>query len=299
MRLRKTSKTVLLCTVLAATLFVSCTDNKSKDETFSFAFMTDIHLNKGGDQNGCFDGLNKAIMSASEKGADFIITGGDNVDIDGFKSDTASARMMFGKFRDVINESPLKINATIGNHDRFWGIVSEEHPHGEALFEEYIGPTYYSFENKEWKFIILNTVQAVRGSYMVDSLQLEWVKKELENTEKSTPIILSMHVPMMSVYSASGPGRFGPDMFYNFAELKELFNEYNLKLVLQGHQHLYEEIKTRGVQYITAGAVSGSWWGGSYYDTEEGYLLVTLSGDDFSWEYVDYDWSPPGESIDN
>ena len=39
-------------------------------------------------------------------------------------------------------------DVTIGNHDRFWGIVSEEQPHGEALFEEYVGPTYYSFEKK-------------------------------------------------------------------------------------------------------------------------------------------------------
>ena len=291
----KSSKLILLAAFISAILMVSCIDNKSNEEVLSFAFMTDIHLNKGADKNACFEGFNKAVLSARENGAEFIITGGDNVDIDGFKNDTASAREMFGRFRDVIAESPLKINATIGNHDRFWGIVTEEHPHGEALFEEYVGPTYYSFENKGWKFMILNTVQVVKGTYMVDSLQAEWIKDELENTDRNTPIILSMHVPMMSVYSASGPGRFGPDMFHNFAQIKDMFNEYNLKLVLQGHQHLYEEIKTRGVQYITAGAVSGSWWGGTYYGTEEGYLLVKLYEDDFSWEYVDYDWAPPGE----
>ena len=69
-----------------------------------------------------------------------------------------------------------------------------------------------------------------------------------------------------------------------------MFNEHNLKLVLQGHMHLYEEIKVKGVQFITGGAVSAAWWGGPYYGTEEGYLKVNVKGDNFSWEYVDYGW---------
>jgi hypothetical protein len=69
-----------------------------------------------------------------------------------------------------------------------------------------------------------------------------------------------------------------------------LFENYNLKLVLQGHQHLYEEIKVKDVQFITGGAVSASWWGGPYYGTEEGFLLLKFSDDDFSWQYVDYGW---------
>jgi len=61
-------------------------------------------------------------------------------------------------------------------------------------------------------------------------------------------------------------------------------------LVLQGHMHLYEEIKVKGVQFITAGAVSASWWGGVYHGTEEGYLLLHMDGDNFHWEYLDYGW---------
>ena len=69
-----------------------------------------------------------------------------------------------------------------------------------------------------------------------------------------------------------------------------MFKGKNLKLVLQGHQHLYEEIKTLGVQFVTAGAVSANWWGGNYHGTEEGYLLVKIDGDKFTHEYVDYGW---------
>lgn len=69
-----------------------------------------------------------------------------------------------------------------------------------------------------------------------------------------------------------------------------MFDNKNLKLVLQGHMHLYEEIKVKGVQFITAGAISASWWGGPYYGTEEGYLKVDINGNNFDWEYVDYGW---------
>ena len=61
-------------------------------------------------------------------------------------------------------------------------------------------------------------------------------------------------------------------------------------LVAVINMHLYEEIKVKGVQFITAGAVSASWWGGAYHGTEEGYLQVHIDGNEFEWEYVDYGW---------
>jgi predicted phosphodiesterase len=76
----------------------------------------------------------------------------------------------------------------------------------------------------------------------------------------------------------------------NFKEVWDMFEGKNLKLVLQGHMHLYEEIKIRDVQFITAGAVSARWWSGPYHGTQEGYLLIKTDGDDFFWEYVDYGW---------
>lgn len=268
-------------------LFPGCNNNTEK-EILKFAFLTDIHLNN--DDNGCFDGLEMAINSAREKGAEFIITGGDNTEVDKFKTDTVSAQKLFARYREVMDSSPLKINPTMGNHDRFWGIVSEEKPYGEALFEEMIGPSYYSFEKEGWKFLILNTVQTRESKYFVDSIQIEWIKNELRNAGEEMPIIISVHVPIMSVYSSSTGGRIRPDMFDNYIEVKELFEEYNLKLVLQGHLHVHEEILSQGVQYIIGGAVGAAWWGGSYLGTEEGYLMLSLTADEVSWEYIDYGW---------
>jgi len=283
-----TSLTELLLLPVLILLLGGCNNKEADREITKFAFFTDIHLNN--EPNNCFKGLEMAINSAQEKGAEFIITGGDNTEADKCKTDTLAARSLFMRFWEVINSSALEIKPTMGNHDRFWGIVSEEKPYGEALYEELIAPSYYSFENSGWKFLILNTVQATEGNYFVDSLQIEWIKRELQNTGKEMPIIISVHVPMMSVYSSSTGGRIRPDMFENYSEVKELFREYKLKLVLQGHLHVHEEIMSQGVNYVIGGSVGAAWWGGPYLGTEEGYLLLSLSASDVSWEYIDYGW---------
>ena len=261
---------------------------KGKDK-FSFAFFTDIHLNNGAE--GCWDGLNKAIKNAKANKVDFILTGGDNVDIDVLKDDAKTAHELMQKYTGIIEKSGIDYYATVGNHDRFWGVNKKDPLYNEGLFEKYINESYYSFDHKEWHFVVLNTTQTCGGSYCVGDEQKEWLKRDLQKVAAETPIIISVHVPFLSVYYPALEGKYkSADTFANFKEIWDLFNEHNLKLVLQGHQHLYEEIQTLGIQFITAGAISASWWGGAYHGTEEGYLKINIDGDDFDWEYIDYGW---------
>ena len=74
----------------------------------------------------------------------------------------------------------------------------------------------------------------------------------------------------------------------------EIIDDYNLKLVLQGHLHWIEDINVMGkTRYITGGAVAGrpSWKGKRH--GEEGFLKITISGDDISWDFIDYGWDNP------
>ena len=76
----------------------------------------------------------------------------------------------------------------------------------------------------------------------------------------------------------------------NAREVLDLFEGHTLRLVLQGHLHYLEDIEVNGTHFITAGAVSGRWWSGSNHGVEEGFLMIYVKGDEFSWEYVDYGW---------
>lgn len=82
------------------------------------------------------------------------------------------------------------------------------------------------------------------------------------------------------------------DMVTDSREVLDLLLQYNLKLILQGHQHIHEEIQERGRWFITGGAICASWWYGPLADTQEGYVLVHVDQDNnFRWEYIDYGWN--------
>ena len=276
---------LLLPIVLFASVIWTCAQDLQDDKNkFSFAFFTDIHLSKG--DNNCFNGLEKAISSVKTQHADFILTGGDNVDIDVLGKDASTAHWLYNAYAELIAKSGIDYYSTIGNHDRFYGCDKSDPLFERGLFETYLNKSYYSFDHKGWHFIVLNTSNSI-----VDEEQKQWLAANLANIASETPIIISTHVPFLSVYYPALQGKYtDTDTFKNFKEIWDMFEEKNLKLVLQGHMHLYEEIKVKGVQFITAGAVSASWWGGEYHGTEEGYLRVNIDGGDFDWEYVDYGW---------
>ncbi|MND93644.1 3',5'-cyclic adenosine monophosphate phosphodiesterase CpdA [compost metagenome] len=260
-------------------------------EKFSFAFLTDMHVN-GNPKSRSLEGLKQAIRSAEASGAEFIISGGDNVDVDGMKAERRTdAIKLYKDYKSTLDASSLKWYLTIGNHDRFWYEGKPSTNYGTGLFSSYFGETYYSFQHKGWLFIVLNSVQVCDGKYCIDEKQKQWLAGLLANTAADQPIVISTHVPFLSLYYPVLEGRYtDADTFSNQKEIFDMFSKHNLKLVLQGHQHLYEEIKVKGVQFITAGAVSANWWGGEFHGTQEGYLKVDIDGEDFKWTYKDYGW---------
>ena len=271
--------------LFALILSVTVVDAQQK---FSFAFFTDLHLNRDEGSNS-FKGLEKAIGVAKRSSIDFVLTGGDNVDVDAMQAENLDlSKSLFQRYKEIVASSGLKWFYTIGNHDRYW---FSEGDHGAGLFSSFFGKPYYSFQHKGWKFIVLNSTEICNGKYCISDIQKNWLIAELEKTPVEQPIIVSSHVPFLSVYYPVLEGYYTDnDTFVNQKEVRSLFDRHNLKLVLQGHQHLYEEIKVKGVQYITAGAICAGWWKGSFHGTEEGYLQVKIDGENFSWDYVDYGW---------
>jgi len=75
--------------ILAVSIVLSGCKKKSKDESFSFVFMTDIHLTP---ERNAVPGLMQAITVVNDLHPDFIITGGDLImDALGQKYSTADS----------------------------------------------------------------------------------------------------------------------------------------------------------------------------------------------------------------
>ena len=120
------------------------------------------------------------------------------------------------------------------------------------------------------------------------------MKQDLSKVHTSTPVILVTHIPLLTAfYNATAGATFSAKanrVVTNNLEVFKLMENHNVILVLQGHLHHNEMIRFGNVTYIVGGAVCGRWWRGPWYGTQEGFNLLTLTGNRVDWEYIDYGW---------
>jgi 3',5'-cyclic AMP phosphodiesterase CpdA len=282
----------IACFVILTVFIGTFSNAQQKEKAFSFAFFTDIHLSLN--PNRCFEGLAQAIAKAKELKVDFIITGGDNVNIDVAKNDTATIRQLFERFKFIVDNSDIKIYPAIGNHDRYKGEWKKDTMLDEGMYEHYLGKSYYSFNHKGWHFVILNTVQHIDslGYPCINEQQVEWLTTDLAEKENQLPTIAVGHVPLVTTTYIVNGKRVSPDLTINGAEVLKLLKQHSFRLFLQGHKHVYEEVFSAGMQVINGGAISAAWWGGAFREgTEEGFVLINAYKDGtYDWEYIDYGW---------
>ncbi|MDR0560681.1 MAG: metallophosphoesterase [Prevotellaceae bacterium] len=256
---------------------------KQDNVKLRFAYMTDVHL-KYNNVGNCFAGFQQALDTAQKRNVEFIVFGGDCLDMNEYGTSLERADSLYVSFKSFLDKTPVKTYPAIGNHDRFFN-NEKGYNEGDELFKKYFKESYYTFEHKGIRFFVLNSVQAGESGsagYHVGTQQMKWLHDCLQTVSPETPIVAVTHVP---VYSISEGG------FTNGKELLKAFENHNLKLVLQGHIHLYEEIYSQKIWYVSAGAVSSGWWEGTYQGTEEGFLVVDIdSENNFKWNYVDFGW---------
>ena len=160
-------KSSLLITILLVAVLGGCIEKESQTpsdsgtakHSFSFAFLTDVHLNKDNNGNGN-EGLEKALNDVKTHNVDFVIFGGDLTDLDGLKPEQEnSADSLVARFKSIVEKSNIPAHFTIGNHDRFYTFEGQADPDGFKMFEKHLGKTYYSFDHKGVHFVVLNSVQ--------------------------------------------------------------------------------------------------------------------------------------------
>jgi Icc protein len=286
-------------------LVISCskkTENKQAQEQFTFAFLTDIHLQP---ELNAVEGFKQAIDTVNKLNPDFVITGGDLV-MDAMDVSYGRADSLYNLYLDVAKGFNMPVYNTIGNHEHF-GLYRRAEvdtgfsEFGKKMYEKRIGPRYYSFDYKGWHFMILDAVGIKEDEGyigLIDDKEIEWIKSDLKKTSKNTPVALSVHIPFITVQTQLTEGSMASTpkglVITNARDVLLLFLDYNLKLVLQGHLHFLEDIYVNeDVHFITGGAVCGRWWENKPESTpEEGFLMVYVDGEEIDWDYIDYGWVP-------
>jgi len=277
----------------------------TEEDGFSFAFLTDIHLQP---EKNAVAGFRQAIDTINKLDPDFVITGGDLV-MDALDQTYGRVDSLYTLYKEVSGELEMPVYNTVGNHEVYGWHREEEgiesNPEfGKKMFENKIGERFYSFDHKNWHFIILDAIyRGEDGHYIgkIDQEQLEWLKGDLGKTDKLTPIAITVHIPFITSRTQLSQGALAANseggVITNSLEVLKLFSEHNLKLVLQGHLHFNEDLFVGNkVHFITGGAVSGRWWSNKPGEhPEEGFQMIHVKGDELSSEYIDFGWTPTND----
>jgi len=281
-------------------IFIGFAGSCQKSQSFRFVFMTDIHVQPEGNAEA---GFQAAIEWVNALKPDFVITGGDLI-YDALGQSYERSTELYDIYLQWCEGFVMPVYQGMGNHDVF-GLYTESgiepgHPeYGKTMYLNRMGldKAYYSFDHKGWHFIILDPIGFTpQRTYVgrVDSVQLAWLEEDLSHVDPTTPIVVSLHIPLASIFSQMMNGATAPlnsgSAVINSKAVLDRFANHNLKLVLQGHLHIVEQLVYKDVHFITGGAVSGEWWRGTRMGFEEGFVVVAIEGDDFDWSYEDYGW---------
>lgn len=268
----------------------------SQKDEFTFLFMTDMHLRP---DSVVEKALNKLTNKVNEIKPDFVLSGGDQI-FDIMRGNKAKGDSLFSYFLKQTARFNTPVYKCVGNHDLF-GIYEESpedssHPDYKlGMFKRYYGDPYYSFDHKGWHFIVLNDLDVENYKYIgrVDRDQLVWLQKDLEKISKETPVVVMVHIPLLTAYHDLNPPKEGyptAPPVSNRNEVLNLFKNHNLKFVLQGHLHWFEDLNIGGkTHFITGGAIAGrpSWRG--YNHGPRGFLKFNVKGSEASYQFISYE----------
>lgn len=283
-------------------LLSGCTSNTKpihiEKPLFTFAFLTDVHVQP---ERQAMEGFSKAIDMINKLNPDFVLTGGDGI-YDALGKTYERADSLYRIYDSLQKRFNMPVYNTMGNHEVFGlyeksGVLPSHPEYGKQMFENRIGKRYYSFDRDNWHFMVLDDIGFTdhRTYYgHVDSAHMQWIRNDLEKLDSNINIVISAHIPFETVFINHFLKNEGVSdsiiLVTNGGDVLNLFENKNLKLVLQGHTHVLEDVFIDGIHFVTGGAVSAHWWRGPNFKTEEGFLLVKVYKDTFAYEYIDINW---------
>jgi len=267
---------------LGSTLPISLVELAFADEkqNFTFAYISDAHIQqiKGNRFVRNWDrGLIRAVAEANllTPKPDFVMFGGDLAQLG------SAPELDHGA--EILSALKYKTRYVMGEHDYYLDLG--------AYWEKLFGPQYYSFDHKGVHFIVLNSIRTYddwtyhrwpsneqrmlemagldnpnSSPFMVGDEQRQWLKKNLEKIQKSTPIVVFSHSPLQKIYK-------GWNFWTEDAEqIQALLKPFNKVSVIYGHVHQIQYNQIGNISFNSVMATAWPWPYPSTYAQAEQYL---------------------------
>ena len=257
-------------------------------KNFSFVFLPDIHLQTDSVSVAGFEQLAKQVNRLHP---DFVLTGGDMIYTAKSVNDK-KAEILFDLMDKEFKMLRMPVYLTMGNHENVGitqesGIDKTNPMWGKKMYESRYGNRYYTFNYNGWKFFVLDGIKILEKeknyTQGIDSLQIEWIKNELSATDKKMPLVISIHPPVVNPHAVTSSAT--KVMSAETEAVMALFRNFNLKIILEGHTHLYMDLYFDGIRYISGGSTA---YGTNPADF--GFILVRIKKDDEIFRFIKPAW---------
>ena len=271
------------------------------NQKFTLFVMGDMHLANRNNDRTEFRKFTKDIREYKAAHPDdniYGITLGDMT----WDQYWTSNNYYFPQYLDDMNSTVNGVDGlitfhTIGNHDH--EMMATGDLLTEVKYVKDIAPTYYSFNLGAVHFIILDNIECTNDGtgnrtydVYLDSDQTAWLKKDLANVDKTTPLVVSMHAPIY--YDNSGNASLDPYIGYKqLGNIVSNFTGFQTVHFITGHTHRVLNVEKSNYFEHNSGAVCASWWWSQKLSkinigtdgAPGGYAIWSVDGTSFKWQF--------------
>jgi len=207
---------------------------------------------------------------------------------------------------------PMTLWPVIGNHDHDPSVPAGDNTDFEAAaaWRTIMGPNYYSFNLGKVHYVVLDDIVYQNTAYSGDtysdgvagsrnykgaitSEQMQWLTKDLEMVDYSTPVVVCLHIPAWSI---NGDFTYSPRLSNTYT-LCYMLNKYENAHIVSGHTHSNYTVRYPSYPHVVehnVAATCGSLWQTAVHTghhvcqdgSPAGYMRWTMSGDDLQWMFM-------------
>lgn len=173
-------------------------------------------------------------------------------------------------FKEMISDSALPTSFSImGNHDLFFDSWS--------AFKDIFGTAVYCFIVKTpTKKDLYLCLDSASGTFGDD--QIEWLKNMLKNARsKYDKCIVMTHSNFSRIHHTASTSPLTEELL----EVMDLFTEYNVNLVITGHDHRNNVSSLGNTDYIILDAVRDD-------EKQTSYLLLQKDGSNLKYDFIKF-----------
>tara|TARA_B100000686_G_C16771646_1_gene965563 strand:- start:166 stop:2100 length:1935 start_codon:yes stop_codon:yes gene_type:complete len=254
------------------------------ENDYTFIHVTDTHVSRN---RRSLVGLSRFVREANAMTPRprFVVNSGDLLDLNkALLSKPASGHADFRNYVGIMNHLKMPHYNVAGDHTdssyRLDQFPRGDHRCGKALYWEYLGPHFFSFEYGKIHFvsvdfgyhlgkrkILVNGKNLDYPTNRVQPVHVKWLKQDMGHRSRGTFVITTAEA----------------DLENHCPDFLEMARQHDVRMQLVGDIHVLAH-KKRTVPYRAGGALAGCWWNPRTNQLcpdlmPQGYLVYRVRGE--------------------